>query len=44
VEARGLDEDCQPCNYLKHFAWMSSGTEPSGNGLERGSLHIGIAK
>ena len=35
---------CQACDYLKHFAWMSLGSEPPSNGLERGSLHIGITK
>jgi hypothetical protein len=44
VETTSGGQDCKPCNYLKHFAWMSAGNEPSGNGLERGSLHIGIAK
>jgi hypothetical protein len=35
---------CQACDYLKHFTWMSSGSELPANGLQRGSLHIGIAQ
>jgi hypothetical protein len=31
-------------NYLGHFKWMSSGSEAPANGLQRGSLHIGIGK
>jgi hypothetical protein len=31
-------------NYLDHFKWMSSGSEPPANGLQRGSLHVGISK
>jgi hypothetical protein len=44
VEKAYGTQNCQPCNYLKHFAWMSLGSEPPSNGVERGSLHIGIAK
>jgi hypothetical protein len=44
VETRGLGEECKPCNYLKHFAWMSSGSELPADGLQRGSLHIGITQ
>lgn len=35
---------CQPCTYLKHFAWMSVGAETPVNGLSRGSLHVGVSK
>jgi len=35
-------QDCKPCTYLKHFAWLSLGGEVPTNGLERGSLHIGV--
>ncbi|CAG0929395.1 hypothetical protein TFLX_01301 [Thermoflexales bacterium] len=31
-------------NYLSHFKWMSSGSEVPANGLQRGSLHIGISQ
>lgn len=31
-------------NYLKHFKWMSAGSELSGNGVEQGSLHIGVGQ
>jgi hypothetical protein len=38
----GAESATMVLNYLKHFAWLSSGSEQAGNGLERGSLHIGI--
>jgi hypothetical protein len=44
AEERSLGEECQACNYLKHFAWLSAGNEIPADGLARGSLHIGIAK
>jgi|GEM_PF-4444408 len=44
VETAYGTQDCKPCTYLKHFAWLSTGGESPANGLERGSVHIGIAK
>ncbi len=31
-------------NYLGHFKWMSSGSEVPADGLQRGSLHIGVGQ
>lgn len=31
-------------NYLSHFKWMSSGSELPADGMQRGSLHIGISQ
>jgi hypothetical protein len=36
--------ECQPCNYLQKFKWLSAGTEAPANGLVRGSLHIGVGQ
>ena len=44
VETASGGQDCKPCNYLKHFVWMSAGTESVNDGLQRSSLHIGIGQ
>ena len=31
-------------NYLKHFKWLSSGTEAPASGLSHGTLHIGVGQ
>jgi len=36
------DQPCVPCNYLQPFKWLSYADEAPANGLQRGTVHIGI--
>jgi hypothetical protein len=35
-------QPCIPCNYLKPFKWLSYADEAPSNGIQRGTVHIGI--
>ncbi len=35
-------QPCIPCNYLKPFKWLSYADEAPANGIQRGTVHIGI--
>ncbi len=43
VVADGMGtQPCLPCNYLKPFKWLSYADEAPANGIQRGTVHIGI--
>jgi hypothetical protein len=35
-------QSCVPCNYLEPFKWLSYADEAPANGIQRGTVHIGI--